>query len=106
MRRAFLCGVDQLSGRSCEHRRGWIEDRLRVLSSLFRVQICAYAVMSNHYHLVVRPNPTESDGWSDHEVLQRWTVLYSTGLAELSPFVIMIGPTSRGLRGRAAHPGR
>ena len=76
VRRAFLCGVDRPSGRSYEHRRGWIEDRLQVLSSLFSIELCAYAVMSNHYHLVVKLNPSESDGWSDNEVLQRWTALF------------------------------
>ena len=76
VRRAFLCGVDRLSGQSYEHRRGWIEDRLRVLSSLFSIELCAYAVMSNHYHLVVKLNPSESDGWSDDEVLNRWTALF------------------------------
>ena len=76
VRRAFLCGVDRVSGNSYEHRRGWIEDRLRVLSSLFSVSLCAYAVMSNHYHLVVRLNPDESDKWSDDEVLKRWTALF------------------------------
>ena len=76
VRRAFLCGVDRLSGKSFEHRRSWIEDRLRVLSSLFSVQLCAYAVMSNHYHLVVKLNPSETDGWSDDEVLKRWTALF------------------------------
>jgi REP element-mobilizing transposase RayT len=76
VRRAFLCGVDRHTGQSYEHRRGWIEDRLRVLSSLFSVHLCAYAVMSNHYHLVVKLNPTESDGWSDDEVLARWTALF------------------------------
>ena len=76
VRRAFLCGIDGLSGKSYEHRRGWIEDRLRVLSSLFSIELCAYAVMSNHYHLVVRLNPGESDGWSDDDVLHRWTSLF------------------------------
>ena len=76
VRRAFLCGKDIHSGRSYEHRRGWLEERVRVLSSLFSVELCAYAIMSNHYHLVVRLHPAESDGWSDDEVLQRWTVLY------------------------------
>ena len=76
VRRAYLCGVDRVSGRSYEHRRGWIEDRVRVLSSLFSVTLCAWAVMSNHYHLVVRLNPEESDGWSDEEVLRRWTAVF------------------------------
>jgi REP element-mobilizing transposase RayT len=76
VRRAFLCGIDRASGRSYEHRRAWIEDRLRVLSSLFSIQLCAYAVMSNHYHLVVKLNPGESNGWSDDEVLRRWTALF------------------------------
>ena len=76
VRRAFLCGVDHDSGRSYEHRRAWIEDRIRVVSSLFSIHLCAYAVMSNHYHLVVKLNPDEAKGWSDDEVLQRWTSLF------------------------------
>ena len=76
VRRAFLCGVDGESGKSYEHRRGWIEDRVRVLSSLFSVTLCAWAVMSNHYHLVVRLNPQESDNWTDDDVLERWTALF------------------------------
>ena len=76
VRRAFLCGVDRDSGRSYEHRRAWIEERIRVLSSLFSVHLCAYAVMSNHYHLVVKLNPEEPRDWSDDEVLSRWTSLF------------------------------
>lgn len=76
VRRAFLCGVDKHTGRNYEHRRGWIEDRVRVLSSLFSIDLCAYAIMSNHYHLVVKLNPEVSDAWSDDEVLRRWTALY------------------------------
>lgn len=76
VRRAFLCGIDRFSGNSYEHRRQWIVDRIRVLSSLFSISICAYAVMSNHYHLVVKLNPEEVNHWSDDEVLQRWTALF------------------------------
>ena len=76
VRRAFLCGVDRHTGKSYEHRRAWIEDRIRVLSSLFSIELCAYAGMNNHYHLVVRLNPQESDRWADDEVLNRWTSLF------------------------------
>lgn len=76
VRRAFLCGYDRATDRSYEHRRGWIEDRIRVLSSLFSIQICAYAVMSNHYHLVVRIDIDEPRRWADDDVLERWTALF------------------------------
>jgi hypothetical protein len=32
--------------------------------------------MSNHYHLVVKLDPSEADGWPDDEVLNRWTALF------------------------------
>ncbi|MEL7538389.1 MAG: hypothetical protein AAFX44_20060 [Pseudomonadota bacterium] len=76
VRRAFLCGEDAVTGKSFEHRRGWIEDRVRVLSSLFSVELCAFAIMSNHYHLVVRLAPDEAGSWTDEDVLRRWTTLF------------------------------
>lgn len=76
VRRAFLCGEDRFTGKSYEHRRGWIEDRIRILSSLFSIETCAYAVMNNHYHLVVRIDTDEPKRWSDKEVIERWTALF------------------------------
>lgn len=76
VRRAFLCGIDKQTGNSYEHRREWIENRVRVLSSLFSIKLGAYAVMSNHYHLVVKLKPDEADDWSDDDVLDRWTTLF------------------------------
>jgi len=51
VRRAFLCGVDSVTGRSYEHRKEWILDRLTELSELLAVDLCSDAVMSNHRHL-------------------------------------------------------
>jgi len=76
VRRTFLCGEDHQTGRSYEHRRGWIEERIRLLSSVFAVDIAAYAVMANHYHLVVKLSPDDVVPWSDDEVLSRWCCLY------------------------------
>ncbi len=80
VRRAFLCGKGEFSGKSFEHRRQWIVDRINLLSSVFAIDICAYAVMSNHYHLVLRLSPEESKHWSQAEVIERWQKLYSGGL--------------------------
>ncbi len=73
VRRAFLCGSGE-NGRSYEHRRQWIEDRIRLLSSIFTVGICSYAVMSNHYHIVVKLS--SSDELTQDEVIQRWLTLH------------------------------
>ncbi|ADE13342.1 protein of unknown function DUF1568 [Nitrosococcus halophilus Nc 4] len=78
VRRAFLCGVDDFSGRNYEHRRQWIVDKLKRLSSIFAIDICAYAVMSNHYHVVLRVDEDTAGHWEDADVIERWTTLFST----------------------------
>ncbi|MCT8979488.1 transposase, partial [Shewanella algae] len=77
VRRAFLCGEDAQSGRSYEHRRGWIVDRIRQLSSIFCIDVCAYAVMNNHYHLVLKIDLATQQSLSPFEVIERWTLLFS-----------------------------
>jgi putative transposase len=76
VRRAFLCGQDPLTGADFEHRRQWLVDRMHELASIFAVDLCAYAVMGNHYHVVVRIGEAEASSWSEHEVAQRWLRLF------------------------------
>jgi REP element-mobilizing transposase RayT len=76
VRRAFLCGTDHYSGKNYEHRRQWVVDRIRLLSSLFAIDLCAYAVMNNHYHLVLKLCPEQLDELDDDEVIERWCALF------------------------------
>ncbi|GAB3480152.1 transposase [Marinomonas epiphytica] len=76
VRRAYLCGEDPLTGVSYEHRREWVEKRLLYLSSVFAIDICAYAVMSNHIHVVVKVDSEKANAWSTIEVFNRWHKLH------------------------------
>lgn len=77
VRRAFLCGVDHYSGNSCEHRRGWIVSRIKQLSSVFAIDTAAYAVMSNHYHVVLRVDADKAGAWTLDEVISQWCQLFA-----------------------------
>ncbi|MCG8108181.1 MAG: transposase [Candidatus Thiodiazotropha taylori] len=76
VRRAWLCGEDPYTGQNFEHRRQWVLDRLQQLSEIFAIDICAYAIMSSHYHVVLHVDREKGNSWSEHEVITRWTQLY------------------------------
>jgi REP element-mobilizing transposase RayT len=75
VRRSYLCGTDELTGQCYEH-------RIRLLSTVFSIDICSYAVMSNHYHIVVKIDAATSESWSFDEVIQRWLCIHK------GPFLI------------------
>lgn len=77
VRRAFLFGKDPYTDKDYSHRKGWIIERLKLLSEVFTIDLCAYAVMSNHYHLVLRLSPDKAILLNDREVVTRWTRVYS-----------------------------
>lgn len=93
VRRAFLCGQDRFTGQSFNHRKPWLVKRIRLLSSVFAIDIAAYAVMSNHYHLVLHVDQNRSQQWSDDDVIDRWLLLHK-------------GPTliQRYKKGESLHP--
>ena len=67
VRRACLCGYDTVQGRSFDHRKEWVRDRLQFLGDIFAVDLLAYAVMSNHLHTVLRNRPEVAAEWSPQE---------------------------------------
>ena len=77
VRRAFLCGQDTLTGRDYSHRKAWVVERLASLGAVFAIDIVAYAVMSNHTHLLLRVDAKRGEDWSQDEIIERWQGLYA-----------------------------
>jgi len=77
VRRAYLCGEDKYTEKSFEHRRQWVIERMHYLASIFNIDICAYAIMSNHYHLVLHVDEQLNYQLTNEEVCERWCQLYS-----------------------------
>ncbi|WP_341502506.1 transposase [Gallaecimonas sp. GXIMD4217] len=80
VRRAFLCGEDRLTGQDYSHRKGWVLARLAELQQVFTIELCAYAIMANHYHLVVHIDAKAAEALADEEVITRWNRLFSLPL--------------------------
>lgn len=76
VRRAYLCGDDKYTGNSYDHRREWVVERLATLSEVFSIDVAAYAVMTNHCHLVVHIDEVSPKTFTDDEVIDRWRRLY------------------------------
>jgi len=77
VRRAFLCGDDPVSGRCFDHRKALILARLAVLTEAFAIELCAYALMSSHYHLVLRLVPERAAAWSERDVVEHWRRIFT-----------------------------
>ena len=70
VRRAFLCGD------GCEHRKRWIEERLKTLAQVMAVDCAGFAIMDNHLHLLLRLDSQAAKAWDAAEVARRWAVLF------------------------------
>ncbi|PVZ64319.1 transposase [Pelagibaculum spongiae] len=81
VRRGWLCGEDptllKKHRKNYDHRRQWIVDRIDRLSQAFAVDIAAYAVMSNHYHLVVYIDVERAKNWNIKQVLLQYCKVFS-----------------------------
>ena len=75
VRRCFLLGNDPLTGKNYDHRKEWMETELVRLAKFFGIDLLCYAIMSNHFHLVLRSRPDVVAAWDDTEVARRWLML-------------------------------
>ena len=80
VRRAFLCGYDEEQKRNYDHRKSYLEQRMKLLCDVFAVNIFAYAIMSNHYHIVMYVDPGAPQLWTDKEVATRWLKVFPSRL--------------------------
>jgi hypothetical protein len=76
VRRSFLMGRDPVTGRSFDHRRGWVQTRLRFLAGIFAIDHLNFAILGNHLHALLRNRPDIRDAWSNEEVVRRWWQLF------------------------------
>ena len=75
VRRAFLCGRDPLTGSDYEHRRELIRQRMEFLAGVMGIEVLGFAVMSNHFHCILRSRHDVVAAWSDDEVARKWWLL-------------------------------
>lgn len=78
VRRAFLMGVDSLTGINYDHRRDWLRERMILLARVYCIDVVTIAIMHNHFHIQVRTRPDLVDKLTDEQVVRRLLLLEST----------------------------
>ncbi len=76
VRKAWLAGVDEKTGKDYSYRKEWIRRRLEALASTWSVDVLTYAIMSNHIHVILRNRPDVVATWSDEEAATRWLKVF------------------------------
>jgi len=76
VRGAYLCGKDATGNKDYSHRREWLRNRLLFVSEVFSLQVVAYSIMENHFHVIVKLDPDSAGKLSDMETVLRWHKLF------------------------------
>ncbi len=85
VRRSWLCDHDRYTGQNYNHRKAWLKSRLFHLAEYFAVEVEAFAIMANHFHLVLYYEPLACEIWSDEEVARRWTHAFPPRVPDNDP---------------------
>lgn len=76
VRSSYLCGVNYEKNKDFSHRKDWIVERIQHLSSVLAIQVCSYAIMSNHYHLVLFVDLDKAKSWQPKDIIERWKQIF------------------------------
>lgn len=68
-------GNDPDSGKNYDHRKQWLEDRLRRFAAHFGIDLLCFSILSNHFHQILRSRPDVVPTWDDTEVARRWLMI-------------------------------
>jgi hypothetical protein len=63
VRQSFLCGEDRHSGRNFDHRKQWVD-------------LSVYAILSNHYRVILHVYKARTATWDATEIINRWHQLF------------------------------
>jgi len=61
-------GDDPVSGKNFDHRKVWIEVYLQQFAAAFGIDLLGYAILSNHFHLILRTRPDVVATWDDRKL--------------------------------------
>jgi len=75
VRRCFLLGNDPITGKNFDHRKRWLDEQLIHQARHFGIDLLCQAILSNHFHLVLRSRPDVVAEWDDAEIARRWLML-------------------------------
>ena len=78
VRRSFLQGFDEYSGKDYSHRKSWVLDKIKLLLEAFAIDVASFANMDNHYHLVARNRPDLLKNLTPHQIATRWLIIHPT----------------------------
>lgn len=73
VRRSWLFG--RYRKRDYRYRKQWLNERMSALVPAFAIEVHAFALMDNHFHLIAYLEPRAPLEWSDREVVRRWLTI-------------------------------
>ena len=76
VRRCFLMGNDPLTGKNFDHRKAWLEIEMKRLAGLFGIDLLCFAILSNHFHLILRSRHDVVRSYSDKGFLPMPSAAY------------------------------